>query len=296
LFGISRQSYYAYENKVSKLDYEANFIVEKVMEIRKDHPKIGGRKLYYIINPLMESEGINLGRDKFFDVLSKYNLLIKRRIRSIRTTYSNHWLRKYSNLVKDKKVDFPNEVWVSDITYWHIGDRFLYITFIMDVYSKKVLGYSVSDGMKTQDILPALEMALLNKKGPSMSLIHHSDRGCQYCSSEYVEILKREKIKISMTESGDPLDNPFAERINGIIKTEYLSNLNVKNKKEGFEAVKKAVYLYNESRPHLSCDLHTPNEIYEGKFKPKKLWKNYYYSTNVNSLQDSEKFVNLCQD
>ena len=128
MFGISRQSYYAYENKVSKLDYEANFIVEKVMEIRKDHPKMGGRKLYYIINPLMESEGINLGRDKFFDVLSKYNLLIKRRIRSIRTTYSNHWLRKYSNLVKDKKVDFPNEVWVSDITYWHIGDRFLYIT------------------------------------------------------------------------------------------------------------------------------------------------------------------------
>jgi len=210
------------------MDYEANFIVERVMKIRKDHPKMGGRKLYYIINPLMESEGINLGRDKFFDVVSKYNLLIKRRIRSIRTTYSNHWLRKYSNLVKDKKVYFPNEVWVSDITYWHIGDRFLYITFIMDVYSKKVLGFSVSDGMKTQDILPAFEMALLNKKGPSMSLIHHSDRGCQYCSSEYIEILKREKIKISMTESGDPLDNPFAERINGIIKTEYLSNLNIK--------------------------------------------------------------------
>ncbi len=129
-----------------------------------------------------------------------------------------------------------------------------------------------------------------------MSLIHHSDRGCQYCSREYIEILKREKIKISMTESGDPLDNALAERINGIIKVEYLSDLNIKNKKEGLEAVKKAVNLYNESRPHLSCGLHTTNEIYEGKFKPKKLWKNYYNSTNVNLLQDSDKFVNLCQD
>lgn len=281
---------------MTKLDYEASFIIEKVMEIRKNHPKMGGRKLYYIIKPSMESEGIKLGRDKFFDVLSRHNLLINRIIRSIRTTYSNHWLRKYSNLIKEKKVDFPNEVWVSDITYWHIGDKFLYITFITDMFSKKILGYAVSDEIKTKDILPSLEMALKNRKGPIMSLIHHSDRGCQYCSSEYVERLKKEKIKISMTESGDPLDNALAERINGIIKTEYLSNIRIKNKEEGLEAVKKGVTLYNESRPHLSCNLHTPNEIYEGKFKPKKLWKNYYYSTNVSLLQDSGKCVNIYQD
>ncbi|MCP3659854.1 MAG: IS3 family transposase [Bacteroidetes bacterium] len=293
LFDVSRQSYYKYKKVVKKLRKEENYILEEVMKIRKDHPKMGGRKLYYLIKPLMGKLNIKLGRDKFFDILSKHNMLIKRRIRSIRTIYSNHWYRKYPNLIKEKEIDYANQVWVSDITYWRIGEVFIFVTLITDMYSKKILGYSVTEQMKTSDILPALEMALKNQKGPSMDLIHHSDRGCQYCSQEYVSLLEKSKIKISMTESGDPLDNALAERMNGIMKTEYLKNIKVKNIKEARLALSKSVKLYNESRPHLSCDYHTPSEIYEGKFPAKKVWKNYYKNTTVNLLQDERKVVNL---
>jgi len=135
LFGISRQSYYEYLRKEKRDRIETNFIIEKVMEHRAQHPKIGGRKLYHMLKPVLKMEKIKIGRDQFFDILSSHNLLIKRKIRRVRTTYSNHWLRKYSNLIKRKIVNFPNEVWVSDITYWNIENRFLYITLITDCYS-----------------------------------------------------------------------------------------------------------------------------------------------------------------
>lgn len=293
MFDISRQGYYKYKSIVKKLEKQENYILSEVLKIRKYHPKMGGRKLYYLLKPKMKDIEIKIGRDKFFDILSKHNMLIKSRIRSIRTTYSNHWYRRYPNLIKDKEVNYANEVWVSDITYWRIGEIFIFVTLITDMYSKKILGYSVSEQMKTSDILPALEMALNNKKGPLMDLIHHSDRGCQYCSEEYVSLLKKNDIKISMTESGDPLDNALAERMNGIIKTEYLKNIEVKDINKAKKVLSKSVKLYNESRPHLSCNYHTPNEIYEGKKLPKILWKNYYKNAIVNLLQDREKVVNL---
>ena len=294
LFDISRQGYNRNNNKLKKNLIESNLIVKKVKELRKDHPKMGGRKLYYLLKPEIEKAGINIGRDKFFKILTANNLLIKNHRKQIRTTYSFHWLRKYKNLIKDKTAERKDEIWVSDITYWNIGKRFLYLHFITDVYSKKIIGYSVSETMKVNDIIPSLEMALSSRKDINNSLIHHSDRGIQYCSKVYTDLLKSANIEISMTENGDPLENPLAERINGIIKLEYLKNVKVKNIIKARKELSKTVELYNNNRPHLSCNYHTPNEIYEDKKLPKIVWKNYYKNTTVNYCKDNEKVVNLC--
>ncbi len=280
MFDISRQSYYKYKNKIDELSNIENKVLSEVLKLRQDHPRMGGRKLYHMLKPILEKLSISIGRDKFYDILSKYNLLIKRRIRKVRTTYSDHWYRKYPNLIKEIEVSKPDEIWVSDITYWRIGEVFIYVALITDAYSRKVVGYSVSEQMRTIDILPSLEMGLDNAKNPLHGLIHHSDRGCQYCSQEYTEILKESGIQISMTESGDPLDNPLAERMNGILKTEYLKNIQVRNISEANQVLSKSVHLYNNSRPHLSCGLHTPSDVYSGKYLTKKLWKSYYKSAN----------------
>ena len=276
MFGISRQGYYTHLHVEEKTRKESNVILKKILKVRAQHPKIGGRKMYFMLKNYMEMNHISMGRDKFFDLLAYHNLLIKRRVRRTRTTYSNHWLRKYKNLIKGKKAHFSNEIWVSDITYWHIGDSFLYITLITDAYSRKILGYSVSDNMQTSNTVSALKMALKNMKGLIVAPIHHSDRGVQYCSQEYVRVLKEHHMPISMTESGDPLDNALAERMNGIIKNEYLVGKKARNALEGFEMVSQAVDLYNSVRPHMSCDMHTPNDIYNGNAEPKRRWKNYY--------------------
>jgi transposase InsO family protein len=294
LFGISRQGYNKHSDKLKKNIIEENLIVNKVQELRKDHPKMGGKKLYYLIKPEIKKAAMNIGRDKFFKILAINNLLIKNHRKQIRTTYSFHWLRKYKNLIKDKTAERKNEIWVSDLTYWNIGKRFLYLHFITDVYSKKIVGYSVSETMKVNDIMPSLEMALSKRKNIGNSLIHHSDRGIQYCSKLYTEMLKSYNIEISMTEKGDPLENPLAERINGIMKEEYLKNIKIENITKARKELSRAVELYNNNRPHLSCNYHTPNEVYEGEKVPKIVWKNYYKNTTVNLFQDNEKVVNLC--
>ena len=245
-------------------------MLSKVLKLRQEHPKMGGRKLYHILKPMIENLPISIGRDKFYDILSKHNLLIKRRIRKVRTTYSDHWYRKYPNLIKEIEVSRPNEIWVSDITYWRIGEVFIYVALITDAYSRKIVGSSVSEQMRTIDILPSLKMALDDAKKPLNGLIHHSDRGCQYCSKEYVGMLESSNVQISMTESGDPLDNPLAERMNGILKTEYLKNIQVRNISEAKQVLSKSVHLYNNSRPHLSCGLHTPGDVYSGKYLAEK--------------------------
>ena len=294
LFDISRQGYNKHINNFKQELLESSFILEKVREIRKDHSRLGGRKLYHMIKPEIKKADIKLGRDKFYNILSDNNLLIKTSRKRVRTTYSLSWLKKHNNLIKEQKAKRINEIWVSDITYWNIGKSFLYIHFITDAFSKRIMGYSVSERMQVKDILPSLEMALDKVGTIKDSLIHHSDRGSQYCSSVYTGILKRSNIKISMTESGDPLENPLAERINGIIKQEYLQYVKIQNIKKARKELSKAVELYNNIRPHMSCNYHTPNEIYEGKNLPKILWKNYYNNTSVNFCQDDEKVVNLC--
>ena len=278
-FGITRQAYYQQLNKAIKSNAEEDLLLKKVRSIREDHPRMGTRKLYYKISDFMTDHNIKMGRDALFNLLSANNMLIRNRKRRVQTTQSFHWLRKYPNLIKGFSPIKPNHLWVSDITYWKIDSGFVYISFITDAFSHKLVGYNVSKTLASIGTTRALKMALsdfLRSPESHFKLIHHSDRGVQYCYHEYVKLLQKNDIKISMTENGDPRENAVAERINGIIKGEYLKDKNVKNLKQAKNALKKAVSLYNNDRPHSSISNLSPNEVHQKNLKTKRLWKNYY--------------------
>lgn len=277
-FGISRQAYYQNSWKAIDTSIEEELIVQEIKVIRKNHRRMGTRKLYEKLTPFMQEHGIKMGRDALFDLVSRNHLQVRRRKRRIQTTQSFHWLRKYPNLIRDFVPIQPNELWVSDITYWKINyTDFAYISFITDAYSRKIVGYHLADSLEAIESVKALKMALstLDKRQEN-NLIHHSDRGVQYCSKEYVKLLKDYHIKISMTENGDPLENAIAERINGIIKEEYLFDYQLKDIKEAKALLKEVVELYNTERPHMSIGNLTPNQVHNKPMKVEKLWKNYY--------------------
>lgn len=264
-------------------------VLEQVKEIRETQPAIGTRKLYFMLQPFLSEHKIKIGRDRLFNLLAAHGMLIRRRKRKIFTTQSHHWLRKYRNLIKQMEIIRPNQLWVADITYYRIVPGYVYISLITDAYSHKIVGYHLSDNLEAKNNVEALRMALsaLTADPKSLSLIHHSDRGIQYCSKEYVRLLTAHHIAISMTEDGNPLENAIAERINGIIKQEYLNHYIIRNKTEAMEALSHAVARYNGQRPHLSCNLHTPESVHQKNLPVKKLWKNYY---------NKNKSVNLYQD
>lgn len=253
---------------------------------------MGTRKLYELLQPFILEHQIKIGRDALFNMLSANHLLIRKRKRRIQTTNSYHWLRKYPNLIREFVPTAPNQLWVSDITYWKINSReHLYISFITDAYSHKIVGYQVAETMEAIESIQALQMALSGLEPKNlMNLIHHSDRGIQYCSHAYVKLLQDNKIHISMTENGDPLENAVAERINGIIKEEYLETYEINNLKDAKGLLQAVVDLYNNERPHMSISNFTPNSIHHSKnrIKTERLWKNYYRKQNtfVNTFQD----------
>lgn len=288
LLGITRQAYYQHFWHSEFERVEEELILNHVLTIRKDHRSMGGRKLYELLQPFLYEHQIKMGRDALFDLLSANKLLIKRRRRRVFTTNSFHWLRKYPNLIREYQPDAPNKLWVSDITYLKTYAGFLYISFITDAYSHKIVGYHIAQTLETVETLEALKMALDSiDKANSLDLIHHSDRGIQYCSSEYVNLLLEYSIKISMTENGDPLENAIAERINGILKEEYLSHDKPGNLDQAKESLKASVELYNNKRPHWSIGLLTPNHVHQSNLKTENLWKNRKSKTTiVNSFQD----------
>ena len=283
-FGISRQAYYQHEWRQSEEIFQYSLVLEEIKNIRQRHHRMGVRKLQELLRPFMQEHRIQMGRDALFDLLSTHGLLVRNRKRHIRTTHSHHWLKKYPNLIIDFIPSMPNQLWVSDITYWKIGNIWFYISFITDAYSRKIVGYHLSENLNAEQTIKALNMALfdLNKHSKSLEqLIHHSDRGVQYCSSSYVNQLKKKNINISMTQSGDPLENAMAERVNGIIKDEYLFNYQCNNIKDARKQLAMAVSLYNKERPHSSIGNLTPEFVHNHfnqieKEKIKKLWKNYY--------------------
>lgn len=301
-FGITRQAYYQNSKESVQKALKEDLILEEVTKIRTVHPRMGTRKLHGKLLPFLDTHKIKLGRDGLFDLLSANYLLVRRRRRTVRTTNSYHWLRKYPNLIKEFEPTAPNQLWVSDITYWKIGDgRHVYISFITDAYSHKIVGYHVANTLEAVESVQALQMALSSLSEEShLQLVHHSDRGIQYCSQEYVKLLKENKINISMTESGDPLDNALAERINGIIKGEYLDAYEVSNIKQAKALLNDVVALYNEDRPHMSISYLTPEEVHKSlqSLKTKRKWKNYYRKKPrfVNPEQDLAEIVNQCQD
>jgi len=275
LLGVTRQAYYQHFWYREQLSFEEDLIVSEVYKIRKYHRHMGGRKLYELLQPFLLAHQIKMGRDRLFDILSANCLLVRRKKKQTITTNSFHRFKKYSNLIKNFVPIKPNQLWVSDITYWRIETGFVYISFITDAYSRKIVGYHLADSLLTSETIQALQMAISNLT-EKVVLIHHSDRGTQYCSNEYVKLLKVNNIKISMTENGDPLENAIAERINGIIKEEYLKDYKVENIEQAKMLLETTVNLYNNERPHMSIGNLTPNQVHQNNIKTEKLWKNYY--------------------
>ena len=278
LFGLTRQAYYQYKKRIIGNVIEEELVIKRVLAIRKDHGRLGGRKVFHKLTTFMESHQIKMGRDAFFRLLSSHNLLVKKRKRRIFTTNSYHWLRKYPNLIKDLHLSAPNQLWVSDITHWRCESYFLYISLITDAYSHMIVGYHIGRTLESIESVQALNMAIVTLSNKPNKLIHHSDRGAQYCSSIYVEVLKYNDIGISMTENGDPLENAIAERINGILKDEYLWDQKATSLEEAKLILDRSIELYNFDRPHMSIGNLTPNEVHYGKndIDPKRIWKSYY--------------------
>lgn len=284
LLGVTRQAYYQHFWCQEQLHFEDELVISEVLRIRKNHRHMGGRKLFELIQPFLLDHQIKMGRDRLFDVLSANYLLVKRRKKQTITTNSYHRFKKYPNLIRNFIPIAPNQLWVSDITYWKISTGFVYISFITDAYSRKIVGHHVGQTMEATETMEALKIAISGlKKRPdcNFQLTHHSDRGMQYCSSEYVKLLENSKIGISMTENGDPLENAIAERVNGIIKEEYLNDYQVDNLEEAKELLDAVIQLYNNERPHMSIGNLTPNHVHQNNIKTEKLWKNYYIKSPI---------------
>jgi putative transposase len=237
-------------------------------------PRIGTRKLHYMLTETLQKHKISIGRDKLFDLLEEYGLLVRRRKRKrINTTDSNHPFRKYPNLIRELQVLRPNHLWVSDITYISLADCFCYLSLVTDAYSRKIVGYCLYPSLKKEGPLHALQMALNSLPSkPQDALIHHSDRGLQYCCGDYIMLLDDNAMTISMTEKGDPYENAIAERVNGILKNEFALDQDFENIEQAKAAVESAISIYNQQRPHLSCNRLTPEQAHQLQGPLQKRW------------------------
>lgn len=269
---------YKKEKREQQQITEASVIIKAVKKIREEQPKIGVRKLQMLLQPVLQQHNIKVGRDGLFDLLREFGLLVKLKRYKHYTTDSKHQFYKYPNQIKDKQINKSNQLWVSDITYIETGSKFNYLFLVTDAWSKKIVGYNLSTGYSAQGATVALKMAF-NNNTIAAGLIHHSDRGIQYCSKEYTLLLKKKKAVISMTENSDPYENAIAERVNGILKTELLKT-RYDNEHLAHKAIQKAVTIYNTKRPHLSIGLLTPQKAHTTNGTVKKLWKNYRKQNN----------------
>ena len=276
LVGLTRSAYYDRLRRVEKAKFDSAIIVDLVQKERKIAKRVSGKRLYLVLKETLLMHQIEIGRDKFLEVLRDNDLLVKRKKRRVQTTMSRHRLRKYPNIAKDLLIDRAEQLWVSDITYLDVENTHCYLILITDAYSRKVVGYNFGRNMDTAFCLVALQNALNGRLFPERELMHHSDRGLQYCSKKYTETLTDASIKISMTENGDPLENALAERMNGIFK----SNFALDEKFETFEIAQRtiddAIKYYNERLPHSSIDMLTPNEAHLKTGKLKKRWRWYW--------------------
>ena len=273
MFGKSRQAYYQKEMHLHETGQMEVFVLELVAQVRRELPGLGLHKLYRCLYQPFRTNKIPMGRDKLNTLLRNHGLLITRKKRGARTTNSNHVFRRYPDLAKNLEVNRSEQLWVSDITYICISYDFNYLSLITDAYSKKIMGYCLHPYLTNEGTISALNMAIKNRSG-DLSLTHHSDRGVQYCSFDYVRLLNKERISISMTQNGEAYENPIAERINGILKTEFNLSRIFKTRSEALLAVKMAIEAYNNIRPHMSCGYLTPTEAH-GSIEPLvKHWKN----------------------
>jgi len=271
LFGYSRQVYYRAKKAEKSHQQRASQVIRLVQEKRQFMPRLGTKKLYYLLEPQLKALGV--GRDKLFAILKANHMLIKPRKTYHITTNSHHRFRKHKNLIVNLDIHRPEQVWVSDITYIGTREKPLYLSLVTDAYSKKIMGYNVSKSLHLEGALMALKQALRNRKYADKQLIHHSDRGLQYCSDEYQRTLNKRNLKCSMTESYDPYANAIAERVNGILKQEFMiDNLHL-DLHLMKKVVSESVQIYNSIRPHLSNGMLTPNQMHLQKERKIKTYK-----------------------
>lgn len=254
---------------------ESDIILSLARDTRIDFPRMGANKLRIYLQPKFEMMGIDIGRDAFASLLADNHMLVKRKRSKRKTTFSQHRFYKYPNLIRGYIASQPNQLWVSDITYIEVGYGFIYLSLITDAYSRKIVGWDLSRDLSAAGALRALRMAL-RALPEGTSLIHHSDRGVQYCHSGYVKELEKRNILISMTESGDPLENAIAERVNGILKSEWIDKRRLKSWDDAQVYIEKIIGLYNNERPHQSISYLTPDLVHRSGVTTERQWKNYY--------------------
>lgn len=270
--GYSKQAYYkSLKTKIKKEDHYQD-LRARVLEIRAELPRLGGRKLHYLLSRQGLPKGLFAGRDRLFDMLRHEGLLVRRRRRYTKTTDSRGWMRQHPNLVKGMEILRPEKVWVADITYLNVDGKAHYLHLITDAYSKKIMGYEFSKTLAATATEAALRRAINRRSYPQSALIHHSDRGLQYCSSLYINVLAGNHIQVSMTQDGSPYDNAIAERINGILKDEFSLDGDLQSEKVARKLIAQAVSLYNEKRPHLSNHFLTPEQMHQQQILKPKAW------------------------
>jgi transposase InsO family protein len=255
--GMSRQNYYKKRKQRERKAADGGLIGQLVRGERALQPRLGGKKLLRLLKPQLAQEGINIGRDRFFGVLREQGLLLEPLPTAPRTTDSRHSLPVFRNLVKDLELDGPNQAWVADITCIRTDEGFLYLSLLMDRWSRKTVGCHAGDTLEAEGALRALNRALASLPAGA-SPTHHSDRGCQYCSHRYVEKLQARGLAISMTGELHCYENAHAERLNGILKQEYGLGVSLRSKQQALRAIDEAVVLYNTRRPHVALNFETP--------------------------------------
>ncbi len=263
MLGVTASYYYKLQKRGEEKSNEEEKVLTLIKQERSILKESGGKKMYHRLKSQISEMGIKMGRDKFLKLLTGNGLLVKRKKYKMPKTDSNHPFRKYKNLLLDREVSRIDELWVSDITYIKVVDKWHYLTLVMDLYSRRIMGYSFSKGMSVEETTAeAVKMALKTKKSKGETILH-SDRGFQYCNTHFVERNKKKGIIPSMTQNSDPYENAAAERLNGILKYEFALRYVFKSYEIAHQAIKEAVYLYNDYRLHWSLNLETPNFIYQ---------------------------------
>lgn len=261
-FGISKQAYYQRLKNNAIKEKQHKIVLELIRKVRRRMPKTGVKKLYKHIKKDLIKNDIKMGRDALFDLLRSYGLLVKKTKRFHITTDSKHFFYKSPNLIKDLEIKHAEQVLVCDITYIKIDGTHAYLALVTDAYSKKLMGWKLDDNMKVNLVKEALEMAYKNLNYNHNNIIHHSDRGIQYCCPDYSEFAEKRNFTLSTTQQYNPYENAIAERINGILKYEFGLINTIKNIDIAQKMVKQAVEIYNNERLHWSLDLKTPQEVH----------------------------------
>jgi putative transposase len=269
--GYSKQAYYKSLSRKKSACLQHQQIKEQVVRVRHQLPRLGTRKLYSLLREGFRQQGLKIGRDRLFELLRSESLLVVRKRKYIQTTDSRSWMHQHPNLIKEMEVSRPEQVWVADITYVTTKQGYGYLHLITDAYSKKIMGYTLSNNLAASSTLKALQMAL-NNKSYTGRLIHHSDRGLQYCSREYTGLLRLNDIDISMTQTGSPYDNAIAERINGILKEEFGLDETFETMQEAEKQTVESISLYNQLRPHTSNHFLTPQQMHSQSILKPKAW------------------------